>query len=125
MDYYKEACKRGLRIPTVKGLLSAEQIFTLKRSEIATSIKNLKKVMSDSNESDLDFLEEDKVANPIAELCFNILKDVYITLNDEAKAIKEAANIKAHNQRILELIASKKEKELENKSLEELEAMLK
>jgi hypothetical protein len=124
-NMYKQANKLALRIPTVKGHLSIEQIFTLKRSEIAQSIKNLKKVMGKTEDSDLDFLEEGKTVNVIAELSFNILKDIYLTLNDEAKTARDAQEKKEHNQKILNLIAEKQEEGLKGKTIEELEALLK
>lgn len=43
----------------------------------------------------------------------------------EAEAIKDAAEIKQHNQKILALIAEKQEGKLRDMSLEELEKLLK
>jgi len=59
------------------------------------------------------------------QLRFDILKDVYITKKKEAEKLRDAAEVKAHNQKILTLIAEKKDDELKGKSVEELEKMLK
>ena len=120
---YKQAAFIGLRIPTVKGLLSVEQAITLKFTEIATSLKNLKATMNKSDESGLDFLEENKPVDLVTELSFNILKDIYLTKKDENASIRSAAEKKEHNQKIDQLIAAKKESSLNDLSIEELEKL--
>ncbi len=122
---YKQAAFIGLRIPTVKGLLSVEQAITLKFTEIATSLKNLKATMNKSDESGLDFLEENKPVDVVTELSFNILKDIYLTKKEENASIRNAAEIKAHNQKIDQLIAAKTEENLSKYSVEELEKLRK
>ena len=59
------------------------------------------------------------------QLRFDILKDVYLTKKKEAEELRNAAEIKAHNQKILTLIAEKKDESLKGKSIEELEGLLK
>lgn len=123
---YKQASQIGLRVNTPRGPLSVEQLWNLSMTDLATTIKNIKKMIKSDDVDELDFLEEgtSKVDKTL-ELSFNIVKDVYVTKKEAAKAIRDAADIKAHNQKILELIASKKNAELEGKSIAELEALLK
>lgn len=126
MDIYKQASRVGLRIATPKGMLSVEQLWTLSQNNLASSIKEAKSNLKTSEgEDELGFLEETNSADPIAQLCFDILKDVYLTKKSEAEAIRDAASIKAHNQKILGLIAEKQEEGLKGMSIAELEAQLK
>ena len=125
MEMYKQAAILGLRVQTTKGLLSVEQLWTLKLKDLSDSLKALKKNSTKTSDSELDFLEETTEVNVISELAFEIMKDVYLTKREEAKRIKEDVEVKAYNQKILEIIARKQDQDLENKSLEELQALLK
>lgn len=121
---YKQASQLKLRFQTPKGQLTVEQLWDLSMTDLSTTIKAMKKVLKKSDDDDLGFLEEDSKVDKVMELAFNILKDVYITKKEAAKAIREAAEIKAHNQKILTLIADKEEESLKGKSIEELKNML-
>jgi orotate phosphoribosyltransferase-like protein len=61
----------------------------------------------------------------ITQLQFNIVKDVYLTKKTEAEALRDVAEVKAHNQKILTLIAKKQEDKLGELSVEELEKLIK
>ena len=123
---YKQASQIGLRVNTPRGPLSVEQLWNLSMTDLKTTIRALKKSLKANDDDELDFLEEtESKVDKVTELSFNILKDIYVTKKDAAKALRDAADIKAHNQKILQLIASKQEKELEGMSVEELEALLK
>lgn len=125
MEMYKQAAILGLRVQTTKGLLSVDQLWTLKLKDLADSLKALKKNSTKTSDSELDFLEEPTKVNVISELAFEIMKDVYLTKREEANRVKEDAEVKAYNQKIIEIIARKQDQDLENKSLEELQALLK
>ena len=125
MEMYKQAAILGLRIQTTKGLLSVDQLWTLKLKDLSDSLKALKKNSTKTSDSELDFLEETTKIDVISELAFEIMKDVYLTKREEAKRVKENAEVKAYNQKIIEIIARKQDQDLENKSLEELQALLK
>ena len=125
MEMYKQAAILGLKIQTTKGLLSVDQLWTLKLKDLSDSLKALKKNSTKTSDSELDFLEETTKVDVISELAFEIMKDVYLTKREEATRIKEDAEVKAYNQKIIEIIARKQDQDLENKSLEELQALLK
>ena len=93
--------------------------------DLSDSLKALKKNSTKTSDSELDFLEETTKVDVISELAFEIMKDVYLTKREEATRIKEDAEVKAYNQKIIEIIARKQDQDLENKSLEELQALLK
>lgn len=122
---FKQASRLKLRFQTTKGLLSVEQLWDLSMADLTKSIKSLSKTLNKKEDDNLSFLNDVDESDPIAQLQFDILKDIYVTKKSEADAARTAKETKEHNQRILQLIADKKDKELEGKSVEELEAMLK
>ena len=56
---------------------------------------------------------------------FDILKEIYLVKKSEQDAIKNAADIKAHNEKIDALIFQKQEAKLSEMSVEELLALKK
>lgn len=121
---YKEASKLSLRFTTPKGVLSVEQLWSLNQTDLSNTIKAVKKVLKTTDDDELSFLESNKVVDKENQLRFDILKDVYLTKKAEAEAIRNAADIKEHNQKILTLIAQKQDEELGGKSIDELKSML-
>lgn len=122
---YKQAGKLKIRFNTPKGTLSTEQLWDLTQTDLAASIKAIKKTLKDSNDDELSFLEESKNVDVEAQLRYDVLKDVFLTKKVENEAARNAADDKAKKQRIMELISEKKDESLKNKSVEELEALLK
>lgn len=124
MDIFKQATKMGLRFGTSKGSLSTEQLFQLTQTDLATAITNQKKLLNKGNEDGLSFLDESSKVDAVEQLRFDILKEVYLTKKADAEALRDARVKKETKQKILNLIAEKKEGELATKSVAELEAML-
>lgn len=123
---YKQASKLKLRIATSVGMLSVEQLWDLPQTKLAESIKAVKKVLKKNDDDDeLSFLESSKVVDVENQLRFDILKDVYLTKKAEAEAARDALETKAHNQKIMALIAEKKDESLKNMSIEELGKLMK
>jgi len=122
---YKEATRLGLRFQTNKGLLSTEQLFSLTQTDLASAIKVSKKLLKKNDDDDLGFLEDNSKVDKIEELRFNILKDVYLTKKTENEANRAEAEAKAHNAKIDELILRKRETQLAEMSIEELEKLRK
>jgi len=122
---YKQASKLGLRFQTNRGVLSVEQLWSLTLTDLGNAIKAVKKVLVKNDDDELSFLETTKTIDVENQLRFDILKDVYLTKKKESDDLKQAADIKAHNQKILALIAEKQENDLKGKSIDELEALLK
>jgi hypothetical protein len=59
------------------------------------------------------------------QLRFDILKDVYLTNKKENEELRNAADNKAHNQKIDALIAEKQDGQLREMSIEDLEKLRK
>ena len=118
---YKEASKLKLRFQTTKGSLSVEQLWEVSMTAIATIVRNLKKELKKDNDDDLSFLDEGpSTVDKVAQLRFDVAKDVYLTKRAEKDAADVAAETKAHNQKILELIKEKQEDQLKGKSIAEI-----
>lgn len=120
---YKEAAKLKLRFVTTRGSLSVEQLYDLPLAELDVLAVSLQEEYKESGKK--SFLIAKSAKDKIAKLRFDIVLDVLNTKVDEAKAITEEQERKAHNQKILGLIADKQDEELKGKSVKELEKMLK
>lgn len=126
---YKKASRLGLRIPTHKGNLSVEQLWTLNLKDLEIVIRNINGLLKKENETNdsLSFLgtttgktrEEEE-----NELRFEILKDIYTTKKAEADEAISEKEKKEYNKKILDIIAKKEDEALENLSAEELKAKL-
>ena len=120
---YKEASQLKLKYQTSVGLITTEQLWDLNLSQLSNAIKAVKKMLKKTEDDELSFLNDSKTVDSENELRFLILKDVYLTKEKEIKDVKNAADIKAHNQKIDALIAQKQEEKLSGLSIEELETL--
>ena len=120
---YKKASRMNLLIPTVKGSLTVTQCWSLTKKQLSDSLNSIYKQLQ-NNSNELDFIENPKEDDDI-RFMFNILKDIYITKEEEANKQKSDRENKIYNQRILEIIHKKQEESLNNLSVKELESLLK
>lgn len=120
---YKQASQLKLRFATKVGQLTSEQLWDLTFQQLSVEIKSAKKQISKSDDNELSFLEEGVKIDHIAQLKFDILKDVYLTKQQEANKSLKDLEIKRHNNKIDALIAEKKEDSLRSMSIEDLEKM--
>jgi hypothetical protein len=120
---YKQASQLKLRFSTTKGNLSVEQLWDLSLTDLDSLAVSLEEAYKNSKGK--SFLVKTSTKDKTIKLMFDIALDVLTTKVEQQEALREAADIKAHNQKILSLIAKKQEGELEGKSVEELEKMLK
>lgn len=124
MSIYKKASQLGLRFKTTKGLLTVEQLWQLSLTDLSNSVKSAKKLLKETDDDELSFLDEVSKVDESVQLTFDILKDVYITKKQELKDIRDRAEKKAQREKILHLIAEKRDDSLRNLSVEELEKLL-
>jgi len=125
MNNFMEASRLKLRVNTSQGPLSVEQLWDLSLSKLSAIIKNVKKNLKDENDDELSFLDETKKIDVEAQLIFDIVKEIYLTKKKEIDSEKDAAANKLYNEKIMQLIYEKQEGELKDKSIEELQALLK
>lgn len=119
---YKEALQKKLRFKTNKGMITTEDLFDLSLQNLNTLAIMLDKKISEAPKK--SFIEKLPAEENDDELRFSIVKDV---INIKLKARKDnidKAQVNARNKRITELIAKKEDEALENKSIEELRAMI-
>lgn len=120
-DLFKVAAKKKYRF-AFKGQISVEDLFDLTPEQLDSIYRNLKAQQKNQAEESLlqTVSKEDRILANKIEIVKTIVQD---KLAAQEKA-KKAANQKAQNQRILEIMADKQDQALKEKSLEELQQML-
>lgn len=131
-NIYKQASQQKLRFESKRGLLTTEDLFTLPISKGEISLRNLAIAVKKLTKSDTeipDFLSDEASAQTkeqqLLQLQFDILKDVIETRKEENQQSTEAYKRDQERAAIRELIAKKKQQNLEDLSIDELEAKLK
>lgn len=123
MENYKSAAQQKLRFQTPKGLLTVEQLWDLSLRELDTLAVSLETEHQQSGRK--SFLAKTSAKDKTAKLRFDIVLDVLNTKVEESQAAQEAAEARDHNKKIINLISEKQEEALKEKSVKELERMLK
>ena len=120
---YKEASKLHLRFATTVGELTVEQLWDLSLANLDSLAVALEKDYKNSKGK--SFLTKKTKKDKVVKLQFDIVLDVLNTKAEELDALEKAAEIKVHNQKILQLIKDKQDDELAGKSIKDLEKLLK
>lgn len=120
MELFKLAAKEKYRFP-FRGNISVEDLFDLTTSQLDVVYKELKSKVKESSDSLLKEVstEDKELKNKI-----EIVKTIFEDKKTEAVQKEQALAEKQRKERIKELIAQKKDQDLVDKSIEELEAML-
>lgn len=122
---FDKATRLKLRFESNKGLLSVEQVWDLSLTALNEMAKSLSRQVKAAETDEEDFIGTKSNVDSELQLRFDVVKHIIGVKLKERDDSKDAAERKANNQVILELIQRKKQQELENKSVEELEALLK
>ncbi len=122
---YKKASRLKLRFQTSKGQLTVEQLWGLNMTDLKNVIVGLHKNIKKNEDEDLSFLEKEEVEESEDKLRYDIAVDIYKTKQAEVKESHEAAERRAYNKHIDELIAAKEEESLRGLSIEELRKLKK
>jgi hypothetical protein len=120
---YKEASKLKLRFQTTKGELTTEQLWDLSLQELDALAVSLEGEYKKSGKK--SFLDKKSEKDKVIKLKFNIVVDILTTKVEAVEVSQKEVERKEHNEKILRLIKAKQDSELEDKSVEELTAMLK
>ena len=124
-DLYKQASRLKLRFLSTKGFLSVEHLWDIPLTNpsgpsLDRMARNVKIALEDIGE--VSFVEEitseDKVEN---ELRLEILKDIIAVKIAERKAKQDEKAKAQEKQRLLEILAMKKDSALEELSVEEIQ----
>lgn len=122
---FDKATRLKLRFDSNKGLLSVEQVWDLSLNALNEMAKSLNRQLKSAAGDEEDFIGANTAVDSQLQLRFDIVKSIIGVKLQERDESASAAERKANNQVILELIQRKKQQELEGKSVEELEALLK
>lgn len=123
MSNFKQAVKQKLRVQTNKGLLSVEQLNDLSITDLDTLAVGLEEAYNNSKGK--SFLSKKTTKDKDIKLAFDIVLELLEDKVSEQEMIREKAETKEHNQKILKMIEDKKDEELAGKSIKQLTAMLK
>ncbi len=118
---YKKASRLKVRFQTTKGLLSTEQLWDLNLNDLDKLAVQLEEACKNTNKS---FLYKKTTEDEIAKLKFDIVMDILETKITELEALQKEQESKVYDQKIMQLIQSKKDEQLSKLSIEELEKML-
>ena len=124
MSIFERASKQKIRFGTAKGLLSTEDLWDIPL-EGSTSLDAIARDLNSQikGEEEVSFVQTKSTANATLALKFDIVKSVIASRLKQAESNEKAAATRTHNARIDNLIAKKKDEELENLSLEALEKL--
>lgn len=120
---YKEASKLKLRFLTNKGNLSVEQLWDLSLTDLDSLAVSLEDAFKKSGKKSFLAIKSEK--DKLIKLRFDIALDILTTKVEENEKRQKETEVKEHNQKILSLIKRKQDSELEGKSVEELNKLLK
>ena len=122
-DIYKKAAQQGLTFNTNRGVLTVTQLFGLGISDLDALAVRLQEEYKNSGGK--SFIATDDNKDKTIKLKFDIALDVLETKVAAADKASKVAETRAHNKKILELIASKQDESLAGMSIEDLEKQLK
>lgn len=120
---YKNASRLKLRFKTTKGLLTVEQLWNLSLTELDSLAVYLEKNYKKSDEK--SFLVAKSEEDKEAKLKFDVVLDVLNTKVEESKKLKNEAERKVHNEKIMSLIKEKEDAKLKDMDIEDLKKMVK
>lgn len=129
MSMFEKATKRKLRFPSSVGLLTVEDVWDLPLQSNKQNVATLDDLAKKLNATIKAEQEESFVKKPSAtssenSLKFDIVKHIINVRLQEQEAKEKAAATRQKNKRIMEIMERKQYEELENKSLDELRALL-
>lgn len=123
---YKKAAQLQLRFSSSKGELNVEQVFKLSTSSIKGMLIAQSEVIQKQTgkSAELSFLEDNNKVDEKDQLRFDILKDIYITKMNEAKAVSDEKTRKEQLNKLLAIKAARDEERLKTMSDADLDAQI-
>ena len=118
---FEFATRNKMRFP-FKGLISVEDLWDLRVEDLDTVFKSLNKQVKQTKEESL--LATKTTEDTILDTQIAIVKYIFDVKVQEANARLIEKERKEQKQKIMSILATKQEQELQNKSVEELQKML-
>jgi hypothetical protein len=119
-NIFEVATRERFRFP-FKGLISVEDLWILSVKDVDSIFKTLNSELKQIEEESL--LGTKTQQNEELDMKIEIIKHIVKIKLDEEQTRANAKKKKEQKQKILELIASKKDADLQTKSIEELQQM--
>lgn len=121
INLFEFAAKNKLRFPH-RGQINVEDLFDLSIQELDKVYKTLNAVLKKEQEDSLLTVRSNESFD--IEVQISIIKHIVTEKQKEIEDQKNAAAKRARRQRIMEIMDSKNDAELQNKTKEELQALL-
>lgn len=118
---FETALRGKFRFP-FKGLISTEDLYDLPVESLDLIFKELNSQIKRVKEESL--LGSKSLQDKELELKIDIIKYIVSTKLEESEKRAKAKEIRGQKQKVLEIIATKQDADLESKSIEELTKML-
>lgn len=118
---FEYATRNKVRFP-FKGLISVEDLWDLTLTNLDSIYKTLNKQVKQSEEESL--LNTKTTVDKELDVQIAIVKHIVAVKLAEQEAREKASAKKAQKQKIMAIIASKQDEELQNSSVEDLQKML-
>jgi len=120
-NMFELATRNKMRFP-FKGQISVEDLWDLSLEDLDTVFKKLNKDAAQTKEESL--LATKVKQDTVLDTQIEIVKYIFAVKMAERTARLEAAKRNEQKQKIMAVMATKQEHELQNKSIEELQKML-
>lgn len=121
-NIFEQASRDQLRFKTINGYLNTEDLWNLKLEDLDKLAISLNKEIKEAEEG--SFLKAKTVTNKVLTLKFDVVKHIITVRMAEEEAKKLKKQKQQEKAKILEIIGRKQEAALENKTIEELTAMV-
>lgn len=120
-NMFEIAARNKLRFP-FRGIVSTEDLFDLSVENLDSIFKNLNSQVKQANEESLlvTRTQEDDTLNTMIEIVKYIVR---VKLEEEAARL-QARERRLKKQKIMEIVQSKQDADLQTKSIDELQSML-
>lgn len=120
-NLFEMATRSKMRFPSTKGELSVEDLWDLSDKDLDVVYKNLKdQEVKSSEESLLDDVNVD----PKLTAAIGIVRYIFTTKRNEKLEAKELIDKKRNQQLYIDALSRRKLKDIDNMSVEELEAKI-
>lgn len=120
-NMFEFVLKNKVRFP-YKGLVSVEDLFDLSVRDLDSIFKTLNAQVKKSQEESL--LATKTKEDETLSIQIEIVKHIVKTKLDEAETVKQSRELKEKKQKIMEIMAAKKDEALHNMSVDDLQKML-
>ena len=118
---FEVAVRSKLRFP-YKGMVSVEDLYDLSVTNLDTVFKSLNSQVKQAKEESL--LDTKTKEDEVLDLQIEIVKCIVKVKLEEEAARLQAKEKKEKKQKLLSILSEKQENELQNKSVDEIQAML-